>query len=76
MKKYSLLIVTIVLSLAFGRLVMNYSDRYQSIEGVVTLNEGVSQKALADAIMLKNYLPENYDAEFAARHICSVLAKG
>lgn len=76
MKKYSLLIVTIILSLVFGRLVMNYQDRYISTEGDVNLSGDVADSALVEAIMLKNYLPERQDAEFAAHHICSVLKKG
>lgn len=76
MKKYSLLISTIILAVVFGRLAMNYSSRYQGHDDRVTLERGVSQESLADAIMLKNYLPTYADAEYAAQHLVSVLETG
>lgn len=75
MKKYSLLSVTLLIALVFGRLVMNFNERYESSAGTVTLEHGVKEDSLAKAIMLKNYLPEMEDARFAAKHICSRLAE-
>ena len=75
MKKYSLLSVTLLIALVFGRLVMNFNERYEPSAGTVTLEHGVKEDSLAKAIMLKNYLPEMEDARFAAKRICSRLAE-
>lgn len=76
MKKHSLLILTVILAVVFGRLAMNYNERYATEEDAVTLTKGVSESSLANAILLKNYLPTKADAEFAAHHIVSNLSKG
>ena len=76
MKRYSFLIVNIVLALLFVRLVMNYNNRYETQPQSVVLNASMTEKDLAKAIMLKNYLPSQEDADFAAAHLTSVLKKG
>lgn len=76
MKKFPLLIITIILSVVFLRLGMNYFERYGIYDDQVALDSEVNDSALAVAIMVKNYLPALEDADFAASHIVSVIKGG
>ena len=76
MKRLSLIIITVILALAFGQLVMNYQERYEDVKGSVVLGEDLDYESLANAIVQKNYLPTEEDAQFAARHILNVMKSG
>lgn len=76
MKKHSLLILTMILAVVFGRLAMNHCVRYETADDAVILTKGVSEPSLTNAIAVRNYLPTKEDAEFAAHHLVSVLDKG
>lgn len=76
MKKLPLIFITVILGFLFWQLVMNYQERYEYVEGSIVLDEDVDCAALAEALIHKNYLPSKEDAQFASRHLASVLAGG
>lgn len=77
MKRFSLLIATIIILLLFGKLVLNYQDRYKLDENAVVLeNCKADSAALVKAIVSKNYLPAEEDAAFAVHHLGSVFESG
>ena len=77
MKKYSFMIVSVILILMFGKLTMNYKDRYKLEEGSVILSECTKDSAaVVKAIVAKNYLPSEEDAAFAVGHMKKTFKSG
>ena len=76
MKKYSILIITLLVSIAYGILALNYHDRYRSDDENVVLDKHLDDSLLAKTLIDRNYLPSMADAEFVSRHLKSVLARG
>ena len=76
MKKLPLIFITLILGFLFWQLMVNYQERYEYVEGAVVLDEDVDCASLTEAMIQKNYLPSREDAQFASRHLTSVLASG
>ena len=77
MKKYSFLLVTVVLFLLFGKLVLNYKDRYTFEHETIVLEESTKDSTgMVDLLVAKNYLPTHEDAEFAVKHLRSRFEAG
>ncbi len=77
MKNKSFLIVSVILLLMFGKLVLNYQEKYKSDESAIVLENFVKDSTAAvDMIVAKNYLPAREDAEFAVRHLIKTFQSG
>ena len=76
MKKYSILIITLLVSIAYGILALNYHDRYRSDDENVVLDKHLDDSLLVKTLLDRNYLPSMADAEFVSRHLKSILARG
>lgn len=77
MKKYSFLIVSVILLLLFGKLFLNYQERYGTDgETVVLENCTTDSVTLNNIIVSKNYLPSEEDAAFAVKHLRSTFQNG
>ena len=77
MKKYSFLLVSIILIFMFGKLTMNYKERYTlDAEAVVLSDCTKDSAAVVKAIIAKNYLPTEEDAAFAVGHLKKIFRSG
>ncbi len=82
MKKLSLVVSTIILSLLFFRLLSNYSDRFEEVESnyqnktAVNLVKGVDPKDISSVLLAHNYVANQDDAEFVSEFISQKINEG
>ena len=80
MKKYSLIISTILLVVLFIKLLSNYSERFDEVENnsksAVNLVKGTSYNDLSDVLHNQNYITNKDDADFVSKFIIQKLEDG
>ena len=84
MKKYSLIISTILLVALFIKLLSNYSERFDEVENnylttpksAVNLVKSTSYNDLADVLHNHNYITSKDDADFVSKFISQKLDDG
>lgn len=80
MKKYSLIISTILLVVLFIKLLSNYSERFDEVENnsksAVNLVKGTSYNDLSDVLHNQNYINNKDDADFVSKFIIQKLEDG
>lgn len=85
MKKYSLIVSTIILVVLFIRLLSNYSERFDEVEdnysttpksAAVNLVKGISYNDLSDVLLNHNYITSKDDADFVSKFISQKLEEG
>ena len=78
MKKYSLIISSILLVILFVKLLSNYSENFESVEkqygkSIVNLEKGVLPQDISSVIMIHNYLSDKRDADFVGNFLSDKL---
>ena len=78
MKKYSLIVSTILLVILFVKLLSNYSESFESVEkqygkSIVNLEKGVLPHDISSVIMTHNYLSDKRDADFVGEFLSDKL---
>lgn len=84
MKKYSLIIPTILLVVLFIKLLSNYSERFDEVannylttpKSAVNLVKGTSYNDLTDVLHNHNYITSKDDADFVSKFISQKLDDG
>ena len=84
MKKYSLIIPTILLVVLFIKLLSNYSERFDEVENnylttpksALNLVKGTSYNDLSDVLHNQNYITNKDDADFVSKFIIQKLEDG
>ena len=84
MKKYSLIISTILLVALFIKLLSNYSERFEEVENnylttpksAVNLVKGTSFNDLTDVLHNHNYITSKDDADFVSKFILQKFEDG
>ena len=84
MKKYPLIISTILIIFLFLKLFFNYTDRFEEFEknyssdpkSAVNLVKGISVGELSDVLYNHNYINNKEDADFVSKFICQKLEEG
>ena len=82
MKKYLLVIVSVVLCLLFLKLLSNYSEIFKNVEksyaedSAINLQKGISPDKLAQILSDQNYVEDERDAQFIAKQIVYKLSEG
>lgn len=84
MKKYSLIVSTIMLVALFFKLLFNYSERFNEVENnysskpksAINLENGISCKELSDILYNHNYITNKDDADFVSKFISRKFGDG
>ena len=77
MKKYSLVISTILLVVLFLKLLSNYAERFDDVEkNSANLVKGISYSELSDVLQNHNYISDEDDADFVSKFISQKLKDG
>lgn len=84
MKKYSLIISTILLVVLFLKLISNYTERFDEVENnylskpksAINLENSISCEELADVLHNHNYITNRDDADFVSKFISQKLGDG
>ena len=85
MKKYSLIVSTILLVVLFIKLWSNYSERFDEVDknytsepkpAAINLVKGISCDELSDVLYNHNYITNKKDADFVSKFICKKLEEG
>ena len=82
MKKFLLIIVTVIIGLLFFKLSSNYSERFEDIEDAykkghcVNLVKGIEPNKIASLLMANEYVSNKKDAQFIAEQLSKKLEKG
>ena len=75
MKKYPILIVSIIVGILFLKLLYNYSDTFKATEEAyakgyaINLAKGISSDEIQDLLLLNNYVQDESDAKFIAEQL-------
>ena len=78
MKKYSLIVSSILLVILFVKLLSNYSESFESVEkqygkSIVNLEKGVLPQDISSVIKTHNYLSDKRDADFVGQFLSDKL---
>ena len=83
MKKFLLVIVSVIIGLLFFKLTINYSEKFENINKAYKSNQCVNlvkgsntEKDLEKLLITHNYVSDKKDAEFIAKQIALNLNKG
>ena len=75
MKKYPILIVSIIVGILFLKLLYNYYDTFKATEEAyakgyaINLAKGISSDEIQDLLLLNNYVQDESDAKFIAEQL-------
>lgn len=75
MKKYSFIIVSVILCFCFLKLLSNYSDTFKSVEdsyienSAINLVKGISSEKIYNVLITQNYVENESDAKFIAEQL-------
>ena len=75
MKKYSFIIVSVILCFCFLKLLSNYSDIFKNVEdsymgnSAINLVKGISSEKIYNVLIAQNYVGSESDAKFIAEQL-------